>query len=368
MSWSITLGRIFGIDIKMHLTFLLILFWGAIFYGGEAGPFYGVFLTLSLFTIVLLHELGHSVAALVFGVKVKDIILLPIGGVARLEKMPDKPWQELIVALAGPLVNVGLFFLILPMVIFLGLQNQAMTVEGMLQPSLFGFLMFLLVTNLSLVLFNMLPAFPLDGGRVFRAGLAIFMDYQRATNIAVIIGRMAAIGLGLLGLVTFEFILMLIALFIYVAAGQENRAVAVRDILRGVPAGRILSPDAIAFTPTATIQQVASKVIHSPQPNFAILDPTDHQFLGMTTSKEVANAMARGQWYKQVADIMHHARHIPKVALHASLDEVQEKLSHTSSRVVAVYDGLHFRGLIDLDDIYRAFQLFSQVSRRELAS
>ncbi len=121
MPWSIKLGRIFGIDIKMHVTFLLILVWGAFAYGGSAGPLYGLLVTVSLFTLVLLHELGHSLAALGFGIGVRDITLLPIGGVARLERMPEKPLQELVIALAGPLVNVLLAVGLLPVVGGLGL-------------------------------------------------------------------------------------------------------------------------------------------------------------------------------------------------------------------------------------------------------
>ena len=119
MGWSIKLGKIFGIDIKVHLTFLLILVWGAFNYSGGAGPIYGVIVTLALFSLVLLHELGHSVAAMGYGIPVKDIILLPIGGVARLERMPEKPVQELVVALAGPLVNVVLAGILLPVVLLM---------------------------------------------------------------------------------------------------------------------------------------------------------------------------------------------------------------------------------------------------------
>src|SRR5512134_4028560 len=108
MGWSIKIARIFGIDIKVHLTFLLILVWGAFNYGGGAGPLYGILVTLALFTLVLLHELGHSLAAMGYGIPVKDITLLPIGGLARLERMPEKPFQELWVALAGPAVNVAI--------------------------------------------------------------------------------------------------------------------------------------------------------------------------------------------------------------------------------------------------------------------
>ena len=189
MGWSIKLGRIFGIDIKMHLTFLLILGWGAFAYGGNAGPLYGVIVTLGLFTLVLLHELGHSLAAMGYGIGVKDITLLPIGGVARLERMPEKPVQELIVALAGPAVNIVLALVLLPIVAVLSLvQGIPLSFNLLAQSGLLGFLTFLLSANISLAVFNMIPAFPLDGGRVFRASLGFFTNYQKATQMAAAVG------------------------------------------------------------------------------------------------------------------------------------------------------------------------------------
>jgi len=371
MTWSIKLGRILGIDIKVHLTFLLILGWGASIYGGEAGPLYGLLVTVALFVLVLLHELGHSVAAQWFGIKVKDIILLPIGGVARLERMPEKPWQELIVAVAGPAVNVLLFLLLLPVAVAVAILQHTMlpgtlSVESITQPGALGLIMFLLSANVMLVLFNMLPVFPLDGGRVFRATLGFFMDYERATFIAVLIGRMVAVALGLLGLVTYDFFLVLMALFVYTVGGQEGQSVALRGILRKIPVERILARDRVALTPNATVEEVASQIRQSGQPNFAILDPNSHQLLGVTTSDDVAVAMANGQWYRRVAEIMRHTHQIPKIAFHATLDEAQEKLGQASSRVGAVYEGWQFRGLIDLADISRAFRLLASPKAREI--
>jgi Zn-dependent protease len=361
MSWSIKLGRIFGIDIKVHLTFLLILVWGALNYGGSAGPLYGVVVTLALFTLVLLHELGHSLAAIGYGIPVKDITLLPIGGVARLERMPEKPLHELVVALAGPAVNVILAMVLLPIVAVLAVMQGVPLSAGMLmQPGLLGLLVFLLTANVSLAVFNMIPAFPLDGGRVLRAILGFFVDYQQATQAAVTVGRILAIGLGLLAVFTGQISLALIAVFIFFVGGQEGQAVATRGILRRARVAQALTNSAVALSPEATVGQVASLMMSSRQSDFPVLDPISGQLLGVATSHNVAQAMEQGRWRSGVVDIMQQARNVPTIALNASLDELQEKLVQTSSRIAAVYDGLYFRGLISLEDVYRVFQFLSR--------
>lgn len=361
MSWSLKLGRIFGIDIKVHLTFLLILVWGAINYGGTAGPLYGVVVTLALFTLVLLHELGHSVAALGFGIPVKDITLLPIGGLARLERMPEKPVQELIVAIAGPLVNVVLGAALAPLVVVLaGIRGESISLTMLTEPGLLGLLFFLFTANISLAIFNMLPAFPLDGGRVLRAGLGFFTDYQRATQIAATTGRILAVGLGLLSIFTGQLMLTLIALFIFFVGGQEAQAVEARSVLRGVRVAQALPRNTVALSPHATVGQVASLMLTSRQPDFAVLDPQTGQLLGVATGRSVTQAMEQGQWRQHISDIMQQSRQVPTIALNATLAEAQDKLAQHSTRVAAVYEGLHFRGLISIDDIYRVFSFFSQ--------
>jgi len=362
MGFSFKLGRIFGIDIKVHLTFLLIILWGALFYGGSGGPLYGIIVTLSLFSLVLLHELGHSLAALAYGIPVRDIILLPIGGVARLERIPEKPVQELIVALAGPLVNVILAAILLPIVIFLSLgQELTLSLTAVTQPGLRGLLTFLLVANISLAIFNMIPAFPLDGGRVFRAVLGFFVDYQKATKIAVQIGRLLAFGLGLYAIFTSQVWLALIAFFIFIVGGQEAQAVKIRGLLRRVQAGQVMTRNSVALSPEATVAQLAPIVMSNGyQANFAVLDPVNGQLLGVTNGGRIARALAHGERYRGVTEIMQHARHIPVVGLTATLDEVQTKLEENSNRVAAVYDGLNFRGLVSVEDIQRVFQFLTR--------
>ncbi len=361
MSWSLKIGKIFGIPVKVHFTFLLILVWGAFNFGGSAGPLYGVVVTLALFVLVFLHELGHSLAAMYYGIAVKDITLLPIGGVARLERMPERPIRELVVAIAGPMVNVALALLLAPLLaLIMAIQSASLSMNALFSPGLVGLLTFLLGANVSLVVFNMIPAFPLDGGRVFRAFLGFFTSYAKATQIAVNVGRFLAILLGILGLFGGQFFLAIIAFFIFVAGGQEGQAVAVRDILRNATAGQALSANHTAISPYATVGQVASMMLGSPFPNYAVLDPHSGELLGVATHQAVAQAMQDGDWNLNITEIMHHARNIPRVTLHAPLLEVQDKLTSASSHVVAVYDGLHFKGLVSANDIYRVFQFLSQ--------
>ncbi len=360
MNGSVKLGRIFGIDIKMHLTFLLILVWGAFVYGGSAGPLYGVIVTIGLFTLVLLHELGHSLAAMGYGIPVRDITLLPIGGVARLERMPEKPVQELIVALAGPAVNVALAVILLPVVALLSWgQSMSFSLEILTEPGLLGLLTFLLSANVSLAIFNMIPAFPLDGGRVFRATLGFFTDYAQATRIAATVGRYLAIALGITAILTGQFWLSMIALFIFFAGGQEAKAVAARAVLSGANASQALSGQTIALSPEATVGQAASMILSARQPEVAVLNPVNGNLMGVASRHKIMQAMQAGQWYRRITEIMEQTRHIPQVALSTPLDEVQEKLAQTSSHMAAVYDGLHFKGVITLDDIYRVFTILS---------
>jgi Zn-dependent protease len=360
MSWSLRLGRVFGIDIKLHLTFFLILIWGAFSYGGGAGPLYGLVVTVALFTLVLLHELGHSLVAMGYGIPVKDITLLPIGGVARLARMPEKPGQELLVALAGPAVNVALALMLLPLVLGLAaVQSAPLSLSTWIQPGPLGLLAFLFSANVSLALFNLVPAFPMDGGRVFRALLGLFVDYQQATRVAVTVGRVVAVGLGLVGIFTGQLLLTLIALFIFTASGQEGQAAAARGLLRQVRVGQTMPRNSVMLAPHATVGQAASTLMGGYRPNFAIVDPDSGELLGVASSSDVERAVQRGEWQRGMTEVMQPVRGVPAVTLNTTLAEVQDKLAEASSRIAAVYDGQLFRGLISLEDVQRVFQFLS---------
>ena len=239
-SWRI--GRIFGIDVYAHFTFLLLLGWVALTHyltrHEWVDALSGLLFIVTLFGIVVLHELGHALAARRFGIRTRDITLLPIGGVARLERMPDEPRQELLVALAGPAVNVALAVALLGVIqLGAGLAAPGKVVWGGGR-----FLDQLLWVNVFLAAFNLLPAFPMDGGRVLRALLAMRMDYVRATRIAASIGQTIALVFGYWGLFGNPF-LLLIALFVWVGAAQEANMVRLRSALARVPIGRAMITD-----------------------------------------------------------------------------------------------------------------------------
>ena len=218
-AWN--LGTISGIKIRMHWSFLIlpaIVYFSALLDGGGVlAAITSVVFVIAIFACVLLHELGHAFAARSFSIGTRDILLLPIGGVASLERIPEKPLQELWIAIAGPLVNVLIAVLLYFGMHYISLSNF-----------LTGFASQLAFVNLLLVGFNLIPAFPMDGGRVLRSVLAMFMDYVRATQIAATVGKYCAIGLAIYGLIHFDLMLMLLAAFVFFAGQSEKVAVMLR--------------------------------------------------------------------------------------------------------------------------------------------
>src|ERR671918_26901 len=230
MGWSLPIFRIAGIQLRIHVTFLLLIGWLAFGYyaeGGSAVAASRVIFILLLFVCVVLHEFGHAFAAKAFGINTPDITLLPIGGVARLERMPEEPVQELIIAVAGPMVNV-----VIALGLFVAGGSQALVNPSAVEGG--GFIAQLMTINILLVLFNLLPAFPMDGGRVLRALLAIRMSYARATQVAATIGQGFAFVFGFIGLLWNPF-LIFIALFVYIGASQEAALAQMKDVSRRFP-------------------------------------------------------------------------------------------------------------------------------------
>ena len=215
MPWSFKIARIAGIDVRIHATFVLLLALMAAF-SGHSGAFT---FTCLVFGCVLLHEFGHAFAARRYGIHTPDITLLPIGGVARLERMPDRPAQEIVVAIAGPLVNVAIAALLWA---GLGFPTDLFH-SGSLRGLGASLPRSLLVVNVSLVLFNLIPAFPMDGGRILRALLAMLLEYSRATHIAAVLGQVCAFAFGFWALRQHPVNLthVLVAAFIYSAAANE---------------------------------------------------------------------------------------------------------------------------------------------------
>lgn len=275
-AWSLNIARVAGIPIRLHFTFLLFLVWIGLVSRGT-NSWGSAALILSVFVCVVLHELGHSLVALRYGIPVADITLYPIGGVARIEKRPSAR-QELGIALAGPAVNI-----VIALLLYLGLTatGGGASFAGSLR---FGgvsnareFLQTLLSINLGLAFFNMVPAFPMDGGRVLRAVLALNMPAPRATAIAAGIGQLIAIAIGLYAILSGQWQLMFIAFFVYVGAGQEAFAYRQASLVEGVPVKKAMITDFQTLTPGTTLKEAADALLSTSQEDFPVVLGDDVQ-------------------------------------------------------------------------------------------
>ncbi|MFP4126005.1 MAG: site-2 protease family protein [Alphaproteobacteria bacterium] len=332
MSWSVTIGSVRGTVVRLHVTFLLFLLWiGGVYYvqGGPAAALAGVAFIALLFGCVVLHEFGHIFAARRYGVQTPDVVLLPIGGVARMERIPEEPAQEIVVALAGPAVNLviaGVLLLALG-----GLPGFADTFEN-LEGGLAGRLLY---ANLVLALFNLIPAFPMDGGRVLRAFLAHWTGYARGTRIAAGIGQGLAFVFGLLGLAGGNPILLFVALFIYLAAAAESHAAQMRQIAQGV-----INADAMVthFERLGRDSRVADAVeclIRTTQHEFPVCD-TDGRLAGVLGRDAMIRALKEHGPDTPVVEVM--ATDIPEVRDRGNLEEATRLLQEKNRPAVGVVD------------------------------
>lgn len=379
MGGSLKLFRIWGIDVQVHWSFLLILAYGAFVYAGSgsnpaAGAFYGVIVILLLFACVVLHEFGHALTAKYFKVNVPYITLLPIGGVAQLERMPRQPGQEFLIAVAGPAVNFVLAFLLTPVALLaVGMRMQPGSAVDLLRysqsrmmtPSLDGLLVYLAVTNLALGLFNLLPAFPMDGGRVLRALLAMAMPYVRATRVAVTVGRGMAILFAFLGL-TGNIVLLLIAFFIYVGGRGELEAVESRYVLKDFRAHQALNPGAQALYTSEPIDRAVDLIMTTYQTDFPVFDLANN-FVGVLTRSRLVDVLRTQGREQRIAEVMLPAQKIPSVNPDITLADVWDQMMEQHSRVVAVKEGGRFLGLITLEDISELIQVMGAAKEQEEA-
>jgi Zn-dependent protease/predicted transcriptional regulator len=301
MRWSWKIGEVAGIGIYIHATFwLLILFiiFATWTHGRSLGTaLYGAIFVLVIFGCITLHELGHALAARRFGVETRDITLLPIGGLARLEQMPKNPIHELWVALAGPAVNV-----IIAAALYLGLWGAGAQ-WNLGQFRWFGgdFLNELMIVNLWLVAFNMIPAFPMDGGRVLRALLATHMEFTRATRIAARVGQGIAGVFALVGLFTDPF-LIFIALFVWAGAQQEAAMPQMHSSVRGIPVHRVMLTEFQRLAPDDSLGQLADPLLASEQHDFPVM--FGDRLLGLVSRDNMTRTLAQAGSGARVRDVM----------------------------------------------------------------
>jgi len=330
----------------MHLTFLLLIFWIGLSHWLQEGTWpavaTGIGFILALFGCVLLHELGHALMARKYGIGTKDITLLPIGGVARLEKMPEKPREELWVALAGPAVNV-----VIAIVLFIWLQ-----VAGGWQPieqlevGSGSFVERLMLVNLFLVGFNLLPAFPMDGGRVLRALLAMRMDYARATQRAAAIGQLMAFVFGFLGLFGNPFLLF-IAFFVWIGAAQEASMVQTKSTLADVTVESAMQTNFQTLSSADTLERAVELILSGAQQDFPVV--WGSEVIGILTRSQLMVALAQQGQNARVADVM--SREFCQVHTTDMLEPQLVKLGQGECRTMPVLRDGQLAGLLTMDNV-----------------
>lgn len=363
--WSWKLGTVAGIGVYVHWTFLLLLVWviasGLIAGETAVAVAVSVALILAIFASVVLHELGHALTARRFGVGAHAITLLPIGGVSSLERIPDRPRQELWIAIVGPLVSLAIAGVI---AVGLWLAGEPRSPDTLLRTGddLAVFLAQLMWINVLLAIFNMLPAFPLDGGRVLRAVLAMRLGATRATRIAAGLGRALAIVLALIGL-NGSPMLVIIAVFVWLAAGGEAAAVENRAELAGVPVSRAMITDFHALDPGEPLRAVVERILGGFQDAFPVIASTG--LVGVITREDVIRGLARSGPEVPVSAVMRPAALVePWMTLDAAVEELRAR---NVSMLVVVEDG-RVRGLVtpghvaELIDVRRAARKLHAIS------
>lgn len=332
---SLKLFNVAGTDVRLHPTFLLLLAWiGAVYglQGGVRAALWGVTFISLLFVCVLLHEFGHVFAARRYGIRTPDVTLLPIGGVASLERMPEKPSQEIVVALAGPAVNVVIAILL---ALILGARIDPTRIAELQQARTGdGLLVQLAGANVALALFNLIPAFPMDGGRVLRAALASRLGYTRATRVAARIGQGFAVVLGFIGLFG-NPLLILVAVFVFLAAAGEAGYVQARDFTRGHLAASAMITRFERLGPQASVDDAAQLLLRTTQHEFPVVDGAG-RLRGAVTREAIIAALQQGQGAAPVLDVM--ARDLPTVGETAMLDTIFADLLQSKARFVGVVD------------------------------
>ncbi|HEX8684127.1 MAG TPA: site-2 protease family protein [Ardenticatenaceae bacterium] len=368
--WSWRIGSILGIDLRVHFTFPLVLVWAALEFGRGRGleyALFGAFLVLLLFGCVVLHELGHAVAALRYGIPVSDITLLPIGGLAKLRAMQDDPKQELVIAGAGPLVNVIIALVLLPFLALLtglfepGMFTIATRRAGgselmgalfvLIRPiqslSLAGTISYLFFANIMLAVFNLLPAFPMDGGRIFRALLALVLSYRQATIVAVRLGQLLALGFAFFGLRGNPG-LLLVAAFVFISGGAELQRVALREVLARGLVGTYMMRGVQPLEPQWSLYAARVLAQQSGQRAFPVVE--QGQLLGLLSVREMQEH-APGL---TVGEAM--VEEYPVLGPAGSLYDAQLLLQGMDRFAAAVMEGGVLLGLLSLEDIERGYQ------------
>ena len=373
MEWAITLGTIGGIRIRLHLTFLLLLPWAAYYWGlaprrGWSGALFGVTVICAIFALVVIHELAHGWVARRYGALVHEIELSPIGGFARMDAVPDKPAQELALAAAGPLASllcaIPTGWIVLNMVQrgLLRSTNQALYLLS--KPSWQGFVLNLFVSSLLLGFFNLLPVFPMDGGRILRSLLAMRMTRNSATLWAAHIGQLGAVGLGTAGVVGGNLLVILGAALLFGSARQERRSVELDSTLGTVRAGDMLITDAPLLAPGDRLAIAVDWLRHGQSPPYAVVD--SGRFLGLLTLLDITSALETYDDAVKIGDVLRQG--VPTLTPTDDLALAHQRMTTAGLRCLPVVDlrGLYL-GSITMQQLNDIHGLITAQQRRATA-
>ena len=362
MRWSWKIGRLAGITVYMHATFLLlilfILFVSWANGRNLANTLTGVLFVLAIFACVIVHELGHALTARRYGIRTRDIILLPIGGVARLERMPEKPREELWVALAGPAVNVVIAAALLAPLLAAGVHPQWTDFRW----SGGNFIENLMVANVWLVGFNLLPAFPMDGGRVLRALLATRMEYTQATQTAAHVGQAMALIFGFIGLFSDPFLLF-IALFVWMGAEAEASTTLIRTSVGGIPVQQVMLTDFHTLNPDDKLSQAVEHVLGGWQQDFPVV--FGDRVLGVLTREDLLRTLSQNGSSALVRDAMR--RDFEMADSHDMLEHALAILHSCRCRSLPVQHDGRLVGMLNADNVGQ-FMMIQSALRRNKAS
>ena len=334
MSWSLNVGRVAGTMVRVHLTFLLFLAWlfaASYAASGAATAWQTLLFVVLLFLCVLLHEFGHIFTARAFGVSTPYVTLLPIGGVAQLEHIPEEPYEEFLIAIAGPMVNV---FITIVLMVVAGAHLNA-SAATLIDSTHVSMVDRLAIVNLFLALFNLIPAFPMDGGRVLRAALATKFGYVRATEISASIGQFVAFALGFIGLM-YNPLLIFIAIFVYLAAASEAHMVALRAASHGVPVSHAMVTHFEVLSPEAHLDDAVQTLLHTGQGEFPVVDGAGKP-AGVLDRGALIKALKTQGPDTRVADAM--SAEFPTVGTRATLEQAFKVLQQRAAPAVGVVDG-----------------------------
>jgi Zn-dependent protease/CBS domain-containing protein len=367
MGGSFKIGRFSGIDVRVHWTFFLLLaFFGFIGYqtsGSLVGALTETVTIVALFFCVLLHEFGHSLVAQRLGLEIHSITLLPLGGVSNLESLPEKPADEVKITLAGPLVNVVLAPIFVGLGILFGAVPRMPTDLFMGIGSVGQFFVYLGYLNVVLAVFNLIPAFPLDGGRILRALLATRLGAVRATDISSAVGQLFAVAFFLIGLLGGNLLLALVAVFIYFGASGEAQMVRQHEQTRGLTVSDVMGtkPRTETVTPSHTFGQVLDSVIHGYQEDFPVVDESGN-LVGMLTREEIMTAAHSPERYQSVRDLM--KTNVPTISSQADLFEDGLRILQQSGlRALPVTENGELVGMLTIEDVGHA-SLLGQLPKR----